>query len=187
MPGKTPTRRWSSGCCLPGALPTWPWRYVYGGRNAFCLSSRPTSESGYVHWTVYMHRCLNDMRICLGPGADIHPARLGIYSILKDHSSRHLCRPRHPGGPRAMEGISDIRIVGIDETRPPKIGKEPYIDLYFRLAHKAPIDWCQDFNELLSGHPYAPKIRREEGLYIETWVRTIEEIDSQFREIKQAI
>jgi hypothetical protein len=86
-----------------------------------------------------------------------------------------------------MEGISDIRIVGIDETRPPKIGKEPYIDLYFRLAHKAPIDWCQDFNELLSGHPYAPKIRREEGLYIESWVRTIEEIDSQFREIKQAI
>ena len=86
-----------------------------------------------------------------------------------------------------MEGISDIRIVGIDETRPPKIGKEPYIDLYFRLAHKAPIEWCQDFNELLSGHPYAPKIRREEGLYIETWVRTIEEIDSQFREIKQAI
>jgi hypothetical protein len=86
-----------------------------------------------------------------------------------------------------MEGISDIRIVGIDETRPPKIGKEPYIDLYFRLAHKAPSDWCQEFNDLLSGHPYAPKIRRDEGLYIETWVRTIDEIDDQLREIKQAV
>jgi hypothetical protein len=86
-----------------------------------------------------------------------------------------------------MEGISDIRIMGMDETRPPKIRKEPYIDLIFRLTHKAPSDWCQDFNDLLASHQYAPKIRREEGLYIEAWVRNIDEIDSQFQEIKQAI
>ena len=39
-----------------------------------------------------------------------------------------------------MEGISDIRISGMDENRPPRIGKEPYINLYFRLVHKAPAD-----------------------------------------------
>ena len=31
-----------------------------------------------------------------------------------------------------MEGISDIKIIGIDEKRPPKIRKEPYIDLVFK-------------------------------------------------------
>lgn len=76
-----------------------------------------------------------------------------------------------------MEGISDIKIVGIDERRPPRIRKEPYIELYFRLSHKAPKDWCQNFNALLSKHYYAPKIKVEEGLFIETWVRKPEEIE----------
>jgi hypothetical protein len=75
-----------------------------------------------------------------------------------------------------VEGISDIKIVGIDERRPPRIRKEPYIELYFRLSHKAPKDWCQDFNRLLAPHYYAPKINVDEGLYIETWVRTPDEI-----------
>ena len=46
-----------------------------------------------------------------------------------------------------MEGISDIKICGIDETRPPMIKKEPYIDLNFKLIHKAPKDWCNDFKD----------------------------------------
>ena len=47
-----------------------------------------------------------------------------------------------------MQNIMNIKIVGIDEKRPPLIRKEPYIDLFFQLSHKVPLDWCEDFNEL---------------------------------------
>lgn len=75
-----------------------------------------------------------------------------------------------------MEGISDIRIIGIDEKRPPKIRKEPYIDIVFKLSHQAPADWCSAFNTLVAKHPAAPKIKEGEGLYIEAYVRTPDEI-----------
>lgn len=75
-----------------------------------------------------------------------------------------------------MEGISDIKIIGMDEKRPPKIRKEPYIDVIFKLSHQAPEDWCSDFNALLAKHPAAPKIKSKEGCYIEAWVRTPDEI-----------
>lgn len=86
-----------------------------------------------------------------------------------------------------MEGISDIRIVGMDEKRPPRIRKEPYIDLYFRLSHKAPVDWCRDFAELQSKQDYASKINTDECLYIETWVRTPDEIVGHLQMLKQAV
>jgi hypothetical protein len=75
-----------------------------------------------------------------------------------------------------VEGISDIKIVGIDEKRRPKILKEPYINLYFKLSHKAPPDWCLQFNRLFSHYKYSTKINEKEGLYVETWVRTPDEI-----------
>jgi len=86
-----------------------------------------------------------------------------------------------------MEGISDIRITGIDEKRPPRIRKEPYIDLVFRLAHKAPADWCQDFNDLMSKNEYAPKIDLDEGLYIKTWVRSADEISAHLQLLKDTV
>lgn len=86
-----------------------------------------------------------------------------------------------------MEGISDIKIVGIDERRPPRIRKEPYIELYFRLSHKAPADWCQRFNALLSKHFYAPKIKVDEGLFIETWVRKPDEISDLLDLLKASV
>ena len=86
-----------------------------------------------------------------------------------------------------MEGISDIRIVGVDTKRPPRIRKEPYIDLFFRLSHKAPVDWCQDFAELQSHQDYAAKINTDECLYIETWVRTPTEIAPHLEALKQAV
>ncbi len=86
-----------------------------------------------------------------------------------------------------MEGISDIRIIGIDEKRPPRIRKEPYIDLYFRLSHKAPLDWCQDFTELQASQEGASKIDTDECLYIETWVRTPGEIAARLQMLKQAV
>ena len=70
-----------------------------------------------------------------------------------------------------MEGISDLKIIGIDDRRPPLIRKEPYIDVVFKLSHQAPADWCRDFNELMAKHPATPKINEKEGLYIEAWVR----------------
>lgn len=86
-----------------------------------------------------------------------------------------------------MEGISDIRIIGVDEQRPPIIRKEPYIDIFFKLSHKAPVDWCKDFNAILSKHPSGPKIKEQEGLYIEAWVRTPDEIVALVKNLKNAV
>ena len=86
-----------------------------------------------------------------------------------------------------MEGISDIRIAGIDEKRPPRIRKEPYIDLCFRLTHKAPVDWCQDLVDHLSKTDFPVKIDTKECLYIETWVRLPDEIVGQLQILKKAV
>ena len=86
-----------------------------------------------------------------------------------------------------MEGISDLKINGIDATRPPRIQKQPYINLFFKLSHKAPPDWCQEFNSLMSKHEYTPKINTEEGLFIETWVRSPEEIVPHLQLLKKAV
>ncbi len=86
-----------------------------------------------------------------------------------------------------MEGISDIKIVGIDELRPPRIRKEPYINLYFKLSHKAPKDWCSDFNSLISKSRFTVNIKVDEGLFIETWVRKPEEIEIALSGLKEAI
>ncbi len=86
-----------------------------------------------------------------------------------------------------MEGISDIRISGMDEKRPPRIRKEPYINLYFKLVHKAPKDWCVDFNRLVSKKKFPAKIDPEEGLYLETWVRLPEEVELALSGFQEAI
>ncbi|MDR9437386.1 MAG: hypothetical protein RI563_10905 [Thiohalophilus sp.] len=86
-----------------------------------------------------------------------------------------------------MEGISDIRICGVDETRPPRIRKEPYIDIYFKLSHQAPKAWCEDFNRLNAKKGHAVKIDSSRGLFIETWVRQPEEIPPLLESLKQAV
>lgn len=86
-----------------------------------------------------------------------------------------------------MEGISDIRIIGIDEQRPPLIRKEPYIDLYFKLSHKAPEDWCKDFNALLAKHPRKPRINEKEGMYINAWVKSPDEITQFLEQLKSKV
>ena len=75
-----------------------------------------------------------------------------------------------------MEGISDLKIIGIDEMRPPKIRKQPYIDIFFKLSHQAPADWCRNLNDLLAKDTDNSKIKETEGVFIETWVRTPDEI-----------
>jgi hypothetical protein len=86
-----------------------------------------------------------------------------------------------------MEGISDIRISGFDDNRPPLIRKEPYIDLFFKLTHKAPKEWCDDFNQLVSKKKYSAKITPDTGLFIEAWVRKPEEIQNVLEELKAAV
>jgi len=86
-----------------------------------------------------------------------------------------------------MEGISDIKISGIDEMRPPKIRKEPYINLFFKLIHKAPSDWCDHFNHLVAKRKYPVKINPTDGLFIETWVRKPDEIEPALAGLKKAV
>ncbi|MGD8407060.1 MAG: hypothetical protein PVG50_00150 [Thiohalophilus sp.] len=86
-----------------------------------------------------------------------------------------------------MEGISDIKICGIDETRPPRIRKEPYIDLFFKLTHQAPKQWCEDFNRLFSEKNNSVKIQPDKGLFIETWVRSPDEIAEVLEKLKLSV
>lgn len=86
-----------------------------------------------------------------------------------------------------MQGISDIKIVGIDEKRPPIIRKEPYIDIFFKLSHQAPSDWCKDFNSLLAKYPYSVQIKEKEGTYIEAWVRKPDEIVALLDDLKTSV
>ena len=86
-----------------------------------------------------------------------------------------------------MEGISDIKIIGVDETRPPKIRKEPYIDIFFTLSHHAPEEWCADFNRIAADELGKPKISEKEGLYIEAWVREPDEIVALLEMLKAKV
>ena len=88
-----------------------------------------------------------------------------------------------------MKGISDLRIIGIDETRPPTIRKEPYIDIFFKLSHQAPSDWCKDLNYLLTQQKSTTnsKIDEKEGTYIKTWVRKADEIHGLVDQFKTTI
>jgi hypothetical protein len=77
-----------------------------------------------------------------------------------------------------MQSISDIRIVGIDEMRPPRVRKEPYIDLFFQLSHQAPKDWCEDFNMLTGKLDPAVRINK---------VRDMDQIAAHLDKIKKTI
>jgi len=83
-----------------------------------------------------------------------------------------------------MQDISDIRIIGIDEKRPPRMRPEPYIDLVFRLTHKAPLEWCRDFVGAQGELRYEARINPDDCLFIETWVRTPDEIPNHLKTLK---
>jgi len=86
-----------------------------------------------------------------------------------------------------MQDIKTIKIIGIDEDRPPMVRKEAYVDLYFKLSQQAPEDWCEDFNKL--GHRITPpvKINPKTGLIMETYVREVEHIQDHLNKIKKII
>ena len=86
-----------------------------------------------------------------------------------------------------MEDIRDIKIVGIDEKRPPRIRKEPYIDLFFRLSHQAPKKWCENFNKLARDLVPPVKIDDNEGVFIDAYVRDMDNIAMHLDKIKRKI
>jgi hypothetical protein len=86
-----------------------------------------------------------------------------------------------------LEDIRDIKIVGIDDKRPPRIRKEPYIDLFFRLSHQAPKKWCQDFNKLTKDLVPPVKIDDNEGVFIDAYVRDMDNIAMHLDKIKRKI
>jgi hypothetical protein len=84
-----------------------------------------------------------------------------------------------------MSSFEEIRIISIDEARPPRVRKEAYIDLFFKLSHKAPLDWCEEFNALGRQINPAAKIDKNLGESIETYVNDMGGIQSHLNEIKQ--
>lgn len=86
-----------------------------------------------------------------------------------------------------MQDISDIKIVGFDEKRPPRVRKEPYIDLFFKLSRQAPEEWCDDFNLLTAKLDPAIKISKVEGLFIDTYVRDMNHIPGHLEKIKKKV
>ena len=86
-----------------------------------------------------------------------------------------------------VEGISDIKITGLDPLRPPKLQKIPCIDLVFTLSHKAPKGWCEFFNNIMGKQTYSVRIDPEAGLFVETWVRKPGEIEKLLDTLKQGV
>jgi hypothetical protein len=93
----------------------------------------------------------------------------------------------HYPEPSTMQGISDIKIIGIDAKRPPRVRKEPYIDLFFQLSLQAPKDWCDDFNMLAGKLDPAIRVEKNEGLFIETYVRDMNHIAEHLEIVKKKI
>lgn len=86
-----------------------------------------------------------------------------------------------------MEDITTLKIIGIDDNRPPRLSTAPYIELVFKLSEQAPVEWCQDFNLMFDKYKYSVRIDINKGIFIETWVRKMEEIEPHFELIKTKI
>ncbi|NVJ60252.1 MAG: hypothetical protein HWE27_07680 [Gammaproteobacteria bacterium] len=86
-----------------------------------------------------------------------------------------------------MEGTLQLKVIGMDPNRPPVIRKEPYIELYFKLNAKAPIQWLKSFVDLVSNGPYPIKMKPAESDIIGTWVRTPAEVEAAFHYIKSQV
>lgn len=86
-----------------------------------------------------------------------------------------------------MSGTNEFVIVALDASRPPQIRKDPYIELFFELSEPAPRAWCDEFNSSVQKHMSKPKVRSDEGQYIETWVRNADDIPAHVEFLKKAV
>ena len=83
--------------------------------------------------------------------------------------------------------MSDIKIIGIDKDRPPRIRKEAYIDLFFRLSEKGSIEWCEDFNALGRKMNPSPKIDKNIRECIQTYVGNMTLIAQHLADVKEVL
>jgi hypothetical protein len=86
-----------------------------------------------------------------------------------------------------MEDITTLKMIGTDESRPARLSSAPYIELVFKLSEQAPLEWCQDFNLMFDKYKYSVRIDINKGIFIETWVRKMEEISPHFELLKTKI
>jgi len=85
-----------------------------------------------------------------------------------------------------MSDTININIKGIDPNRRPRIVNKNYIDIIFELSEKANKDWCVLFNDSFSNNVDNIRINPEEGNYVETWVRDMDDIPDKLNLIKKA-
>ncbi len=84
-----------------------------------------------------------------------------------------------------MNELVDIKIKCIDPKRRPCLVNKNYIDVIFELSDKADKDWCVIFNDNFSNSGTNIRINPEEGQYVETWVRDMEDIPETLNLIKE--
>lgn len=86
-----------------------------------------------------------------------------------------------------MVAFTEIKIVGFDVNRPPRVRKEAYIDLFYQLSEDAPEEWCEDFTSF--GRHVNPIARVEKGGrgVISTYVNDMETIPEHYEQLKQAV
>lgn len=83
--------------------------------------------------------------------------------------------------------VTNIKIIGFDEERPPTMQARPCIDLIFQLDQEAPAEWCKVFGNVSGGQRYNIKIDPEVGLFLETWVKAPGDISGSVDTMKSLV
>jgi hypothetical protein len=86
-----------------------------------------------------------------------------------------------------MNAISEIKIIGMDTDRLPRVRKEPYIDLFFKLSQKVPDEWCESFNILGRRIKPSPKVDNASKDCIQSYVNDMASIAQHLSDIKKAV
>ena len=84
-----------------------------------------------------------------------------------------------------MNESLNIKIKGIDPNRYPRVVNKNYIDIIFELSEKASKEWCIIFNDSFINNVDNIRINPEGGIFVETWVRDMEEIPEKLNLIKE--
>ncbi len=86
-----------------------------------------------------------------------------------------------------MTTFNEIKIIGIDANRPPRVRKEAYIDLFYQLSEDAPEEWSEDFDSF--GRQVNPlaKVDKSNRGFINTYVNDMDLIPAHFEQLKQAV
>ena len=83
--------------------------------------------------------------------------------------------------------VTQYKVVGVDESRPPLIQPRPCIDLVFQLNEEAPRAWCEEFQAITGKQPFSITLDPEIGLHIETWVRKPEQVAQSLDNVKSLV